>query len=249
MGAELCFGCLSNCLCCCGCCNLLCKEITYLIFSVLEIVLYVWAIIVVPWGDEFIHSSGKALFYAAFSISIVNFIIVIILIYLTCAKKITNSKNCLGKALSITLLVLAVILLILEFFAYIIVLYDLKDIHDRDAEWILTDNGREQESIEKDFKVMFYLISGISLLIFEFCQFIFAIYILILICKKTDLSLSSFREKEKENQEINAATTVVNVYNPTDGKIIVNNLQMVGYDKDGRPIYKEADSNNNFPKV
>jgi hypothetical protein len=249
MGSAICIGFLANCLCCCSCCNLLCKEITYLIFSVLEIALYIWILIVVPWGDELIHSSGKAFFYVAFSISIVNFIILIILIYLTCAKKITTSKNCLAKVLSIILLVLTIILFILELFAFIIIENDLVDIHDRDAKWIRTDYGREQESVEKDFKAMFHLFAGLVILIFEFCQIIFSIYILILICKKTDLSLSAFKEKEKENQEIKGATTVVNVYNPTDGQIIMNNLQMTGYDVDGRPIFKEADLNNNVPKV
>lgn len=92
MGSTICIGLLENCLCCCSCCNLLCKEITYLIFSVLDIAVYIWILIVVPWGDELIHSSEKAFFYVAFSISIVNFIILIILIYLTCAKKLPLQK-------------------------------------------------------------------------------------------------------------------------------------------------------------
>ena len=96
-------------------------------------------------------------------------------------------------------MVLAIILIILELLAFITIENDLIDIHDRDAKWIRTDYGREQETIDKDFKAMFHLFAGLVILIFEFCQIIFSIYILLLICKKTDLSLSAFKEKEKEN--------------------------------------------------
>ena len=76
----------------------------------------------------------------------------------------------------------------------------------------------------------------------------FDVFILISVCRKTDLKYKQQKELEKEKKKMNETVEAVNVYNPSNDQIM-NNLQFIGYDKDGKPINTQSGLNEKIAKV
>ena len=175
---------------------------------------------------------------------IVGLIIIIILIYLKCKNILNSSKQCLGLTIAIILLIIDIVNYILLYIGISFLARDLKDIHDRDTEWEYKPgrNYGTKESAIKDSKILFFFISSISFMILLTIKICFDVFILISVCRKTDLKYKQQKELEKEKKKMNETVEAVNVYNPSNDQIM-NNLQFIGYDKDGKPINTQSGLN------
>ena len=236
--------------CCCRCCSPQCQTITNLVFTIIIFALMVANIINISWGDELIGTESKTFFFIPFALTVVSLIIIIILIYLRCKNVLNSSKHCLGLTLVIILLIIDIISYILLYIGISFLTGDLRDIHDRDTEWEYKPgrNYATKGSAIEDFKVLFFFISSTVFMILLTIKICFDVFILISVCRKTDLSYNQQKELEKEKKNMNETREAVNVYNPSNVQIM-NNFQFIGYDKDGKPIYSQSGLNEKATNV
>ena len=237
--------------CSCSCCSPQCQTITNLVFTIIIIALMLANIIKVSWRDELIDRESKIFFFIPFALIIVGLTITIILIYLRCKNVLNSSKHCLGLTLAIILLIIDMISYILLYIGISFLARDLKDIHDRDRDTKWEYPGTiymTKESALKDSKILFFLISSIVFMILLTIKICFDDFILISVCRKTDLSNKQEKELEKEKKNVNETMEAVNIYNPSNVQIM-NNFQFSGYDKDGKPIYSQSGLNEKITKV
>ena len=215
---------------CCYCCltplKPRCIEILALIFNLIELVFLIWAIVDIPWED--ISTGGKIIFYIMFSLIILTFIILISLICLRCSNKINTTKNNPAKCLSTTMFILDILSFILIIIAEIIILYN---IDDKDDYFYYDYNRRRRRSRFSDREWAAAIISLTMIEIALVCHSYCSNFLLKLIYVKTDLSYFDYMNQKNQNNNMN---NTVNIFNGTH-----NNLNLIGYDKNGHPVYSE----------
>ena len=232
-------GSIITCICCYCCLTPLkprCIEILALIFNIIELIFLNWGIADIPWGD--INTGGKIIFYIMFSLIIITFLILIVLICLRCSNKINTTKNNTAKCLSSTMIIFDILAFILIIIAEIIILYN---IDDKDGYFYYDYNRRRRRSKFSEREWAATIISHTFVEIALFCHSYCSNFLLKLIYVKTDLSYFDYK-----NQKNNMSSTV-NVFN-----VGQNNLNLIGYDKNGHPVYsmnnqyvnQETKSNN-----
>jgi len=215
---------------CCYCCltplKPRCIEILALIFNLIELVFLIWAIVDIPWED--ISTGGKIIFYIMFSLIILTFLILISLICLRCSNKINTTKNNQAKCLSTTMFILDILSFILIIIAEIIILYN---IDDKDDYFYYDYNRRRRRSRFSDREWAAAIISLTMIEIALVCHSYCSNFLLKLIYVKTDLSYFDYMNQKNQNNNMN---NTVNIFNGTH-----NNLNLIGYDKNGHPVYSE----------
>ena len=201
-----------------------CIEILALIFNLIELIFLIWGIADMPWDD--ISIGGKIIFYIVFLLIIITLIILIVLICLRCSNKINTTKNNTAKCLSSTTVILDFLAFILIIIAEIIILYN---IDDKDDYFYYDYNRRRRRSkfTEREWAVAIisHTFVEIALLCHSYCS----IFLVKLIYVKTDLSYFDYIIQKDQSNNIIRTVNVLN-----GGQI---NLNLIGYDKNGRPIY------------
>ena len=244
MGSILvCIGCY----CCLFALRPLSIEIIALTANLFEIGFLIWGIVDIPW--DYINTGGEVCFYITFVLIVLTFILLLILMCLRCSGKINTTKNGLGKCLYITDLIFDFLAFILIIISESIILYKMYDADD-DYFW---ENGRrysrrQNDSIFSDSEwaaaVISTSIAELAILIHCYC----VSFLIKLIYLKTDLSYNEYTNTLDQNintfSSENPGGRAINVFqNPPN--YYNNNLTLLGYDKDGHPIY----SGNNTYQV
>jgi hypothetical protein len=226
-------GSIITCICCYCCLTPLkprCIEILALLFNLIEFIFLIWGIVDIPWGD--ISVGGKIIFYIMFILIIITFLILISLIYLRCSNKINTTKNNTAKCLCTTMVILDILAFIFIIIAEIIILYN---IDDKDDYFYYDDNRRRRRSRYSDREwaaaIISHTIAEMALVCHAYCS----IFLLKLIYIKTDLSYFDYMNQKDQNNNMNSN---VNVFNGNQ-----NNLILIGYNKNGHPVYSLNNQN------
>ena len=240
---TLCCGC--GALCCIRNSKPLCIEITGIIVNIIIIGLLSWGLAKIPFDD--IPSRGKTWYIILFVVQIVLFVILLIEVVLRCLKLI-NTKycaNCTGKIMFIFSIILTVAGIVLSVLSLVFIDKDMLDQED-----LINKLKEETEDDDDDFDLEFEFSNGeyaaafvptvatfsFDLMVYLCCS----IYLLLIICHKTDLSYKLYKEMQ-DMKEIQANNTLgaqaINVNNPPQ------NLVLKGYDINGQPLYGVADPN------
>ena len=201
-----------------------CIEILALIFNLIELIFLIWGIADMPW--DYISTGGKIIFYIMFSLIIITFLILIVLICLRCSNKINTTKNNTAKCLSSTTVILDFLAFILIIIAEIIILYN---IDDKDDYFYYDYNRRRRRSKFSEREWAATIISHTFVEIALFCHSYCSIFLVKLIYVKTDLSYFDYMIQNEQSSNMSRTIKVLN-----GGQ---NNLNLIGYDKNGRPIY------------
>jgi len=224
-----------TCICCYCCLTPLkprCIEILALIFNLIEFIFLIWGIADIPWSD--ISAGGKATFYIMFTLVILTFLILIALIYLRYNNNINTTKNKTARCLSTTMFILDILAIIFIVIAEIIILYN---IDDKDDYFYYDYNRRRRRSrySEREWAaaIISITVAEIALVCHSYCSN----FLLKLIYVKTDLSYFDYMNQKEQNNNMNRT---VNVFNCSQ-----NDLKLVGYDKNGLPVYTLNNQNFN----
>ena len=183
-------------------------EIIELIFSIIEIIFLIWGLLnnsYIPWKDI---RKGAKIFYIIMLILIcINFIIIIVLIYLRCSNKINTTKNDIGIYLCITTIVLVILSKILLLIDEVIIAYDM----------YYKDNN--------DYSVIIpFIITELSLAFQCYCS----CFLIRLIYAKTDLNDEQYQKNlNKDSSSINGVGNRNNRNNPNEANIIDENKQNI----------------------
>lgn len=234
MGGAICLS-----LKCCGeYCTPLCLSITSVVLTVISIGLSICIMVVIPWGDEELKLPGKLIFFITFGLEVIILILLVILIYLRCAKLINTSKNSLAKILSVLLLVINGIALVGMIVATVLIGRNMAKRHDRVYPEVYNpiDYSYDQPGIGSDSKMLVLLINSIIIIVLLAVKIVFNCFIRKMVFVKSDLS---YKDQKIER------------HNTSDVKIIhnipSNKLQFTGYDQEGKRtfIYVEPNSEVN----
>ena len=241
LGYFCCYCCLKN-------CRPRCIEICALISNIIEIAVLVWAIIEIPWKD--IKILGKICFFLMCVFIVLNFIFLLILMCIRCSSKINTKKNGTGKCLCINMIVFDILSFILYLIGGVIILINMYNKEDEDDDY---DNfGIYRGKNENKYPNRKWIAIGVSFSITELVL-IFHCMCSILLYKiikaKTNKSYSDYLEQKKSE-----VITTANVYSIPQTGINVNQLNFIGYDKDGHPIYSgntqyQMASNQNITNI
>lgn len=236
MGA-LCCGC--GALCCIRNSKPLCIEITGIIVNIIIIALLSWGLAKIPFDD--IPSRGKTCYIILFVVQIVLFVILLIEVVLRCLKLINRiyCANCTGKIMFIFSIILTLAGIALAILSLIFIAKDMLDKDD------LMDKLKEDDfDLEFEFSTGEYaaaVVPTVATIFFDLMLYLCcSIYLLLIICHKTDLSYKLYKEMQdmKEAQTNNTlGTQEINVNNPPP------NLVLKGYDMNGQPLYGVANPN------
>lgn len=225
-------GCTPACFKCCGeRCSPLCLSIGSLIVTAITIGLFIWNIIVIPWGDDEIKTAGKILFYVSFGLTILIFLVSICLLYIRCTKTINTTHNTLAKIISVPLFIISIITIITMAISFILLTLNMSKRSDRiDDEECAANEKKgiyncDTRSINEDGKWAVQVYTNIVMICCLIGQAIFSFFIMRLIFLKSDSSIKDL-EEGKGNRDVNVIHEI-----PRD------QLQFTGYDKDGNKIY------------
>ena len=225
-------GCTPSCFKLCGeRCSPLCLSIGSLIVTGITIGLFVWDIIVIPWGDDEIKTPGKILFYVSFGLTILIFLVSISLLYIRCTKTINTTHNNLAKIISVPLFIISIITIITMAITLILLSLNMSKRSDRIEDEECAENEKKgiyicsSKSINEDGKWAVQLYTNIVMICCLIGQAIFSFFIMRLIFLKSDSSIKDL-EEGKGNRNVNVIHEI-----PRD------QLQFTGYDKDGNKIY------------
>lgn len=229
MGA-LCCGC--GALCCIRNSKPLCIEITGIIVNIIIIGLLSWGLAKIPFDE--IPSRGKTCYIILFLVQIVLFVILLIEVVLRCLKLINKiyCANCTGKIMFIFSIILTLAGIALAILSLIFIAKDMLDIDDlMDKLKFEFSTGEYAAAVVPTGATIFF-----DLTLYLCCS----IYLLLIICHKTDLSYALYKEMQdmKEAQTNNTlGAQEINVNNPPP------NLVLKGYDMNGKPLYGVANPN------
>ena len=220
---------------CCYCCLMAlkprCIEILALVCNVIEIGFLIWGIADIPWSD--ISGAGKGLFFAACVFVVLSLIFLLALMILRCNNSINTTKNSVGKCVCITDLVFDILAEILLIIAEIII---FRNMNDKDDNYYFDYGYRtsRRNSIYSDRQWACAIISITGAEVFLGLHCYCVSFLLKLISLKTDLSYNNYMETIDNNNNIFGRT--VNIFNSPENNN-PNQLNFLGYDKDGHPIY------------
>ena len=222
---------------CCYCCLTTLRprviEIISLISNLIGIGFMIWGIADIPWDD--VKKVAKALYYITGALIIITVLILLALMCLRCGNKINTSKNSSGKCLCITLLVFEIIAEIIIIIAEIII---INNMYDKDDDyWYYDDYYYSRRRRSSKFSGREWAAAGISTTAAEICidiSFYCVSFLLKLIYAKTNKSYLKYLESKEDN---NIVTRAINVLDNSESVPNNNQLNFIGYDKDGHPIY------------
>lgn len=225
------------CLCCYCCLTTLrprCIEIIALIFNLIGIGCMVWGIVDIPW--EVVKKGGKALFYISGALMILTLLILLVLMCLRCGNKINTTKNSSGKCLCITSIVFALIAEILIIIAEIII---VNNMNDKDDDYWYDDyyynyRRRRRDTVfsDREWAAVFVSTTGAEICLAIYCYCLS--FLLKLIYAKTNKSYLKYHESKEDN---NIVTRTIHAFDNSQTIPDNNQLNFIGYDKDGHPIY------------
>ncbi len=154
---------------------------------------------------------------------------------LRCGNKINTTKNSSGKCLCITLLIFDIIAEITIIIAEIIIAYNMWDKYDDyyyDDYYYYSRRRRRSTFSDTEWAAVFVSTTGAE--IFLAINFYCASFLLKLIYAKTNKSYLKYLESKEDN---NVITRAINTLDNSDSIPNNNQLNFIGYDKEGHPIY------------
>ena len=242
MGA-LCCSC--GALCCIRNSKPLCIEITGIIANIIIIGLLSWGLAEIPFDE--IPSRGKTWYTILFVVQIILFVILLVEVVLRCLKLINRKycANCAGKIMFIFSIILTVAGIA---FAVLSIYFIAKDMLDKedlmDKLKVETEDYNGDFNLKFEFSTVEYAAAVVPTVATIFLDLMLylccSIYLLLIICHKTDLSYKMYKHMQdmKEAQANNTlGAQEINVNNQPQ------NLVLKGYDINGQPLYGVADPN------
>ena len=231
---------LIACVCCYCCLTALkprCIEILALICGIMEIGFIIWGVIDIPWND--ISIAGKIIFFISCTIIFLSFVILLILMYLRCNNKINTTKNGTGKCLCIIMIILLILAEILIIIDEIIILFNMDDKDDFYSYYDLNNNRRNRRYSNRRWAsaVISLTFVEISLGFHIYC----ASFLIKLIYAKTNMSYLDYIESKKDNSIFSKS---INIFNYAHNNQNINQLNFLGYDKNGNPIFIIGNNQN-----
>ena len=222
------------CICCYCCLTTLkprCIEIMALICNILEIGFLVYGIVDIPWDD--IKMGGKIVFYITFALAVISLIILLILMCLRCGNKINTTKNSAGKCLCITEIIIDIVAGILIVIAEVIILYNMYDKDDwYDDDYYYYRRRRRSNYSDSEWACVYVSLTGFEIVLA--IHFYCTSFLIKLISAKTNLSYLKYMEKKEENSIV---ARTMNVFNNPPNQNNNSQLNFLGYDQNGHPIY------------
>ena len=220
---------------CCYCCLATLKpksiEIIALICNIVSIGFLIWGIADIPWDD--ISTAGKIFFFITCGCVVLTLIFLLGLMCIRCSGKINTSKNSTAKCLCIAMIVFDILAFILIIIAEIIIFYNMDD-KDDDYYYYDYNYRRRRRSKYSDREWAASIISISAAEIAIICHSYCANFLLKLISARTDTSYLDYMEKKENN---NIVSRTINVFNQPNNIVGNNQLTLIGYDKNGHPIY------------
>ena len=221
----------------CYCCLLNLKpisiEIIALFANLFEIGFLIWGIVDIPWDD--MTTGAKVCFYITCGLILLTFFLLLIIMCLRCSGNINTTKNGIASCLCITTLIFDILAFILIIISECLILYKMWDIDDDSGYWGHRHRHRSNFSdTEWACAVISLSVAELGILVHSYC----ISFLLKLIHLKTNLSYREYMDSVDKNviTDSNIITTrAINVFQSPPN--INNNLTLLGYDKDGHPIY------------
>ena len=211
------------------------------IANLIEIGFLIWGIVDIPFGD--LNTGGKVCFYITCGLILLTFILLIILIVLRCGKKINTTRNSTAQCLCISILIFDVLAFIMVIISEIVILHKMWDLDEDNYYWSRRERRYYGNGYFSDTEWAAAIISTSAAELGILAHFYCISFDMKLIHFKTDLSYNEYMDVNNNNSvgiisnsDINREQgTTINVYNtPPPNQ---NNLNFLGYDKNGYPIY------------
>jgi hypothetical protein len=154
---------------------------------------------------------------------------------LRCANKINTTKNSAGMCLCITDVIFDILAEIIIIIAEIVILYNMNDKDDNYYyDYGYRTSRRNSRYSDREWAAAVISTTGAEIFIALHCYCVS--FLLKLISAKTDLSYLNYMETHDNSNNIFSRT--VNVFSTTENNgVNGNQLNFLGYDKDGHPIY------------
>lgn len=212
--------CLSlACFCCLSTLRARTIELIALLCNIIIIGLFIWSLIGIPW--DWVRKIGKILLFVSLGFSIIDFLLLLILIFLRCQGTINGEKNGCGNCFVITLMIFDTIGFIIVIVAESIILRDMRKDNDNNyKEWKKDDITTGE-----------WLASALSLSLIEILWMIngfCASCLHSLISLRTNGSYADYLKESGESKN-NTLSSINGSNQPS--------VKFIGYDKNGKPIY------------
>lgn len=216
-------------------------EVLALVFTVVAIGFLVWGIIDIPWDD--ISTAGKVFYYIGCGFVVLVLLILLVLMFLRIGNKINGPSNGTGICLCITMMVCEVLAIIIFVIAEIIIFVNMGD--KDDEYWDNNYNGRRRWRSKYDWEEWWSAVCSVSAAeIAMGLNIAVTDYLLKVIRAKCKTCYSDYLETQNKNN-ISQNNTLgvgnnlgqsIEIYN-TPPPTNQNALTLIGYDKNGHPIY------------
>lgn len=221
-------GCLTCicCMCCLGTQKASCIDISILIGTIIHLGCHIWGLIGIPW--KYVKTAAKVLFIISLVISIINLVSIIYLIYLRRKNLINNIKNKIAKIIGIIILVINIIGFILIIIAEYMIGRDMDKADERNYFKVISDSEWAAAYVSTSIIELLYIILGY-----------FWSALRNLISARIEGPYFDYLRKNLRGNVPDNSTTAYVIGNNNQA----TNLQLVGYDQNGNPIYSQQNGN------
>lgn len=226
-------------------------ELLTLVFTVVAIGFLIWGIVDIPWDD--ISTAGKVFYYIGCGLVVLVLLILFVLMCIRIGNKINESLNGTGICLCITMMVVEVLAIVALIIAEIIIFANMGDKNDEywDDNYY---NGTKRRRRWNKYSRAEWWSAVCSVTAGEIAMalnIVCADYLLKVIRAKCKTCYSDYLETQNKNNATQNTsnenyTKSINIFN-TPPAANQNTLSLIGYDKDGHPIY--AGSNQYFTQA
>jgi hypothetical protein len=217
-------------------------ELLTLVFTVVAIGFLIWGIIDIPWDD--ISTAGKIFYYIGCVFVVLVLLFLLVLMCLRIGNKINGPRNGAGICLCITMMVCEILAIIIFVIAEIIIFVNMGD---KDDEYWDNNyyNGRRRWRSKYNWEEWWSAVCSVSAAeIAMGLNIATTDYLLKVIRAKCSTCYSDYLETQNKNNITqnsisglgNNLAKSIEIYNAPP-QTNQNALTLIGYDKDGHPIY------------
>ena len=215
-------------------------ELLILVFTVVAIGFLIWGIVDIPWDD--ISTAGKIFYYIGCVIVLLVLLIILVLMCLRIGNKINESKNGAGICLCITMMVCEILAIVIFIIAEIIIFINMND--KNDEYWENYDYRYRRWRGKYDWEEWWSAVCSVTAgEIAMGLNIACTDYLLKVIRAKCKTCYSDYLEAQNKNDIQNNTSSIGNnlaksieIFNAPP-QTNQNALTLIGYDKDGHPIY------------